>query len=235
MGDAESQIERLALEFARRNKKEIAKRIADSRRYLPEDDPVSVFMAGSPGAGKTEASIALIERFGSPVLRIDADELRSECPGYDGGNAWLFHKAVSVLVDKIHDVALEQRQSFVLDGTLSNYDRARRNIDRSLGKGRTVQILYVYQKPDLAWEFVKAREETEGRRIPPERFVEQYFAARDVVNRLKSDLKGSLRVDLLLKNIDNSQRMYRAGIDQIDRHIPEAYTRADVENMVRNG
>lgn len=145
-------------------------------------------MAGSPGAGKTEASIELIEKLGTPVIRIDPDELRNECPGYSGANAYLFQPAVSILVEKIHDQALEQSQSFVLDGTLSHYDRALRNIKRPIGRGRTVQILYVYQEPRLAWEFVQAREAAEGRRIPTEQFIEQYCAARDVVNRLKAEL-----------------------------------------------
>ena len=35
-------------------------------------------------------------------------------------------------------------------------------------------------------------------------------------------------VDLLLKNNDNSNRMYKAGVDQIDHHIPEKYTRGDI-------
>ena len=232
----ESQVEQQALDFARANKKAIASRLTDPGTFVPEAEPVSVFMAGSPGAGKTEASIELINSFpGAPIIRIDPDELRSEFPGYRGDNAWLFQKAVSVFVDRIHDLALNQLQSFVLDGTLSNYDRALKNIGRSLKRGRTVQILYVYQDPMLAWAFVQAREAIEGRRIRPEHFVEQYFAARDVVNRLKIELGRAIRVDLLMKNNDNSHRFYRAGVDQIDSHIPERVTRGDLEQRLGSG
>ena len=168
------RVESEALEFARKNKKRIAKRLTDPAIFVPEENPVSVFMAGSPGAGKTEASLALLQKLGDgAIIRIDPDELRSEFASYDGGNAWLFQKAVSVLVDRIHDVALDQKQSFLLDGTLSNFDRAQKNISRSLKKERAVQILYVYQEPMLAWEFVQKREAAEGRRIRPEHFVEQ--------------------------------------------------------------
>ena len=48
---------------------------------LPDAEPVSIFMAGSPGAGKTEASKALVREFRDPV-RIDPDELRSEFKQY---------------------------------------------------------------------------------------------------------------------------------------------------------
>lgn len=231
--EAEASIQQAALEFARANKKRIAMRLTDPEIFLPEENPVSVFMAGSPGAGKTEASIELLKELdGTPIIRIDPDELRTEFKEYDGTNAWLFQKAVSVLVEKIHDLALEQGQSFLLDGTLSNYDKARDNVKRSLKKGRVVQLLYVYQEPLLAWDFVRAREAAEGRRILKEDFVKQYFAARDVVNRLKQEFGKEIGVDLLLKNNDNSDRMYKAGVDQIDHHIPEKYTRADVVKLL---
>ena len=231
---SDERVKQEALAFAKKHRRDIARRLTNPSIYAPEENPVSVFMAGSPGAGKTEASTELIAKLGTPVIRIDPDELRIECPGYNGSNAYLFQPAVSVLVEKIHDMALEQRQSFVLDGTLANYERARANIDRSIGRGRTVQVLYVYQEPRLAWEFVQAREAAEGRRIPTERFIEQYFAARDVVNRLKAELGKAIKVDLLLKNNDNSNRLYQAGVDRIDTHIPERYSRSDVEQMLKN-
>lgn len=90
MTDQEKQLEAEALAFAKANKKAIAKRLTDPTIFLPEDDPVSVFMAGSPGAGKTETSIELLELYqqnGNRVLRIDPDELRNELPGYTGDNS----------------------------------------------------------------------------------------------------------------------------------------------------
>ena len=228
----EERVSDAALQFAKKHKKSIAQRLTNPEIYTPEDHPVSVFMAGSPGAGKTEASLELLAKFGSPILRIDADELRAQCPGYTGSNSSLFQAAVSVLVDKVHDLALEQKQSFLLDGTLTHYERAEKNISRSLKKGRLVQILYVYQDPLLAWQFVLAREATEGRRIPAAQFIAQYFAARIVVNALKRRFGSEIRVDLLLKDNDGSHRLYKAGVDNIDNHIPEKYDQNDIERML---
>lgn len=235
LSESEKLIQSEALDFARNNKKDIAKRLTDKARFLPEDEPVSVFMAGSPGAGKTEASIELlsiVEDNGVEILRIDPDELRHVFPTYTGDNSWLFQGAISILVERIHDLALKQRQSFLLDGTLSHFDKAEQNITRSLRKRRVVQILYVYQDPALAWEFVKSREAVEGRHIKRETFIDQYFAARIVVNRLKATFGSDIRVDLLLKNTDNSHKLYKAGIDKIDNHIPEKYTLADLAKML---
>ena len=233
MTPEEEKIREAAVEYAHRHKKEIARRLTDRRTFTPEDKPVSVFMAGSPGAGKTEASIELLaemEMDGNRILRIDPDELRSEFPAYAGGNSWLFQAGVSVLVEKMHDLALRQSQSFVLDGTLANYEKSKKNIARSLKRKRTVQLLYVYQEPMLAWEFVQEREALEGRNIRPEDFVDQYFAARETVNRLKAEFGRRISVDLLLKNNDGTNRLYRAGIDRIDYHVPEKYDRAALEH-----
>ncbi len=236
LSDQENALQEKALAFARKNKKDIARRLIDKNTYVPEKEPVAVFMAGSPGAGKTEASIVLLKKFekaGSKILRIDPDELRSEFKDYTGENSWLFQSGVSVLIERILDLALKQGQSFLLDGTLSSYDVARKNIDRSLKRDRVVQILYVYQKPELAWNFVQERESLEGRRIEPATFIGQYFAARRVVNRLKKELGSTIKVDLLLKDNDGSNRLYKAGVDEIDNHIPEKYTESDLKTIVR--
>lgn len=229
-------VQQAALEFAKKNKKIIARRVTDTSIFIPEERPVSVFMAGSPGAGKTETSLELLAQFkcenGGAILRIDPDDLRCEFADYTGANSWLFQPAVSILVEKIHDLALKQKQSFLLDGTLSSYEKSEHNIERSLKKKRLVQILYIYQEPMLAWKFVKSREVLEGRNIKPEHFIEQYFSARNTVNRLKSHFGSELKVDLLLKNTDYSQKLYKAGIDKIDNHIPEKYSREDLEKLL---
>ena len=235
MTEEEKRIEQGAIEYAKKHRNKIARRLTDPAIYVPETNPVSVFMAGSPGAGKTEASIELINlkgADGAKVLRIDPDELREALPGYNGENSWLFQRAVIPIVERMHDLALDQQQSFLLDGTLSSYKVAEKNIERSLKRGRTVQILYVYQEPEQAWKFVQAREAAEGRRIEPEDFARQYFAAREVVNNLKAKFGKAISVDLLMKNNDGSHQFYRAGVDQIDNHIPEKYSVNDVRHMI---
>ena len=221
--------------FANTNKKSIAKEITNKDLFLPEENPVSVFMAGSPGAGKTESSKNLIKKFSknnAQILRIDPDELRCKIPGYTGSNSYLFHGAVSIIVSRIHDLALENHQSFVFDGTLSKFKIAEENIQRSINRGRFVQIFYVYQDPIQAWNFVQKRELLEGRRIEKEHFIEQYFAARDSVNCLKKEFGEKIKVDLLVKNIDGSDNYYRENIDVIDNYVPESYNVDTLKNML---
>jgi predicted ABC-type ATPase len=236
----ERRIQDAAIEFARKNKKQRCIALTDINVFLPEEQPVSVFMAGSPGAGKTESSKELIVELeartpGSRILRIDPDDLRSELPGYDGRNSWLFQGAASIWVDRMLDLAFAQNQSFILDSTLSDYDRAKRNIERCLKHGRAVQILYVYQDPRLAWQFVQAREAEEGRHISPERFIEIYFRAREVVNALKAEFGPKISVDLLLKPNDSTVKLSKVGIDKIDYHVPERYSREELARLLALG
>ena len=187
MTEEEKSIEQEAIAFAKANKKAIAQELTDLKKFPADQIPVSVFMAGSPGAGKTEASQNLIKRFSSssnPILRIDTDEIRSKFSGYTGKNSHLFQGSTSIIADKMHDLALSNKQSFVFDGTLSNLVRAQENINRSLSKGRFVQIIYVYQDPLQAWQFVKAREIKDGRHVPCESFIHQYWCTKKNIDDL---------------------------------------------------
>lgn len=58
----DDKIKAAAEAWARNNKKTFAKTLIDVSRYPGEKYPVSVFMAGSPGAGKTETARALASR-----------------------------------------------------------------------------------------------------------------------------------------------------------------------------
>ena len=97
MTSAEKKIHDAAITFAKQNKKRIAESLTDKKVFPPDAEPVSIFMAGSPGAGKTEASKALIEEIGGePIIRIDPDELREYFPGYTGQNSSLFQAGASI-------------------------------------------------------------------------------------------------------------------------------------------
>lgn len=228
MTEEEQAIEARAIAFAKANRTRIAREVACVRTYPGDDRPVSVFMAGSPGAGKTELSRALVasmERFGPRALRIDPDDFRVRFPEYTGGNSRLFQRGVNSIVERLHDLVLEQRQSFLLDGTLANENVARRNVERSMRRGRTIHVVYVYQKPELAWQFVKAREVTEGRNIPVEEFIRQLFAAKETVLSLKRMFNLMITIDLIIKNIDGSNRVVEVDVDahRIDELVKHEY------------
>lgn len=230
----------IAIVFAKKNKKLIAHGHTDLSVYPPDIVPVSIFMAGSPGAGKTEFSKNLIQGIEKDnqrkIIRIDADDLRSFVPGYTGDNSHLYQGAVSILVDKIHDRALAQRQSFVFDSTLSHYDKACENIRRSLAKKRPVYIFYLYQEPRVAWSFTEAREQEEGRHISKDAFIERFLGSMKTIGQLRIEFGDTVvmyfvKRDFRRETVENIAVMEENGKSVADL-IGNRYTKEDLEKML---
>ncbi len=222
-----------AITKARAMKKKIAKAMVD---HLPEEESaVSVFMAGSPGAGKTETAKGIITRFseeeGVEVVHIENDELRKEFEDYKGSNSHLFQRPATLLVEAIHDRALKKKVSFLLDSTLSSFDKAKSNIERSLNKGRYVLIIFVYQDPEQAWRLVKAREIVEGRRVPEEVFVRQFMDSQRVVSDLKKIFTNQIDIIFIEKNIDGTREKPYFNVTDIDALLGKKYNRASLESI----
>lgn len=222
------------LNQARQLKKSLPPKETRLSEFPSEMHPVSVFMAGSPGAGKTETARRLIEMHSKErsVVHIDPDRIRSAFPTYTGDNAELFQGAVSILADRIQDLTLKKSQSFVFDGTLSNFARAKRNIDRSLCKGREVYVIYVYQDPFQAWKFVQDRVGIEDRKIPKEGFIYQYFASRRTVNELIRTFGSKVVFEMIQKDINGKAQYYYRNFKDIDAHIPERYSEEELRNSL---
>jgi predicted ABC-type ATPase len=233
----EEKIKERALSFAKSIKKEISLQYSDVNTYSSDDVPTSIFMAGSPGAGKTETSQNIkkkIEVEGEKkVLCIDIDELRKLFVDYSGKNAHLFQHSATLLADAIHDKALKNSLNFIFDGTFSQYEIAEKNIKRSLDRGRFVNIIYVYQEPVLAWEFTKKRELIEGRRVTKEKFIDQFIKSREVVENIKKRYGSKIRLDIVIKNIGKSDSKYFLNQKDIKSVIKEKYSRQDLLNIVQ--
>jgi UDP-N-acetylglucosamine kinase len=190
-------------------------------------NPYALFMAGSPGAGKTEFSKHFLDtsELSKEIVRIDPDEIRLKILGYESGKAHLVQRATSKVVEKIYDEVINSRRNFLLDGTLSNRDKALENIARVLSRGYFVRINFVYQDPFVAWDFAKKRESVEGRNIPKERFIDQFFESRRLVNEIKKKYGNEIVVDLIRRNIRTGSYDYSINIDSLDGFIDDSYSR----------
>ncbi|MNG25372.1 hypothetical protein D3C84_1102130 [compost metagenome] len=95
--------------------------------------------------------------------------------------------------------------------------------------------MYVYQRPELAWQFVQAREVTEGRNIPLQEFARQFVAARRNVIELKRIYGSQIHIDLLIKDFDGDDaqqvELDVAG-DTIDALIPQIYDQAQLVDLL---
>lgn len=226
--DDEKKLCDAAVIYVKENVANIVQKFSDLTICIPSDDPVSVFMAGAPGAGKTEISKRLLEQFtlNKPV-RIDADEIRAMLPDYHGGNAHVFQKASSLGVDKLYDYALKKRINVIMDNTFAS-ERSLLDVERSINHKRRVEIYYLFQEPTLSWKYTQAREITEGRRISEEVFIRALLESRKNVNAAKKRFKERVVLNLVIHNFDKGIRNIKQNIGNIDEQLPDEYT---VDNL----
>lgn len=214
-----------AVKFIKSHKKELIERFASDKLYTQEKNPVSIFMAGSPGAGKTEFSRRFLKVNKLNMVRIDADDVKEFIPQYDKKNSSAVQGASSLGVEKLYDYVLKVKKSAILDGTFAYYKKVMENIDRSLKYGRYVSIFYVYQDPLVAWEFTKAREIMEGRNVPKDVFVNSLFQAKENVNKIKLEFGKDVHLTVIIKNFQNSTEETHLEVENVDQYVTINYSK----------
>ena len=140
----------------------------------PVKKKIAFFMAGIPGAGKTEFASRLIAR--GPIqqllrpITIEHDGLVEYIPGYKPKDYYHYRKAGSRLVGYLFNFCLKNSYSFIFDGTLS-HPTSSKNVQRALDKDYDgVFVVYVMQAAEPAWEMTGKRRQISGRPIEKEGF-----------------------------------------------------------------
>lgn len=231
INDEESKQSEEAFRQIKIQRQKLIERFADSSEYIADTQPMSFFMAGSPGAGKTEISKRLIARFKQKPIRIDADEIRTICDGYMGENAHIFQKAATKGVHILYEYALDKNINVILDGTFA-YNGALDNIKRSLNRGRKVEIYFVYQDPMQAWEFTKKREAIEHRKVSKEIFMDSFFKAQENTNKAKERFGSSIELNLIIKDFEKDLERLEINIPSIDHFINKAYIKDELNKLL---
>lgn len=132
---------------------------------------IAFFMAGIPGAGKTEFAEWAIRENSPALVPIEHDKLVEYIDGYAPENYYSYRKAGSTLVTDIFNACLKNGYAFIFDGTLSHTNGIR-NVRKALKAGYTVYIVYILQDAQVAWELTKARELVKKRSIEKQGFLE---------------------------------------------------------------
>lgn len=184
-------------------KREFVKQLVSKSGAEPEEDPAAIFMAGLPGAGKTELSKNIILDSGVKLFRIDMDEIASLLPNYAPEKADEFRKTASSLLGECFSYALHHNISFIMDGTFGS-KQAEKNIGRSLNRGFKVQVIYSFQDPRLAWQFTLAREQVERRSIRFEGFIEAYYKTIKNVKDVYRKYGNEISLDIAIKTSRNT-------------------------------
>jgi adenylylsulfate kinase-like enzyme len=224
-----------AIEWVRANKKKIIDHFASDRVCPPSQKPLSIFMAGSPGAGKTESSIAIVEMFkkrGDAIVRIDPDEIRKLIPQYTGRNTDVVKGASFLAVEKLYDYVLKTGKSMILDSTFTPYKKIEGNVRRSVSKGRTAIIIYIDQDPLVAWHFTKEREKVEGRSIPSDFFIRTLFESRENVRKIKEHYGDQIDLHVIQKDYVKQTQRFIEDVEQIDDVVRIKYSLDDLQELL---
>lgn len=186
----------------------------------PNSNPSAFFMAGLPGAGKTEFSKNLIKLVnGAKAVRIDMDEIATQIKGYRPEIADEYRGQASKLMNGIYDKVLKEKLEFIMDGTFGSKSSIS-NIKRATKHNYIVKIIYIIQDPKVAWHFTLAREKVEHRSINIDGFAKTYFNIIDNILMVKPLMEkyDRITVDIVIKNEEN----------EIESWIPNVRSNIDI-------
>ncbi|MEY8537856.1 zeta toxin family protein [Lactococcus muris] len=217
------------LDYAKTHKNQLISDIVANKKRL--EDKTAVFMAGSPGAGKSEVAASVASIYPDYVV-IDADYFRSKFPSYNGKNSSEFQKAASWLVEQAFKYMIEHGYSFILDATFA-LRSSNNNIKRALKNNFKTLIFYVYQEPLIAWDFTKKREEVEGRVVPKSTFVHAFFKARENIIKAKAKYP-DIELNIVLKDFNNDVADVHFDAENVELILTQNYTHEELEEKLND-
>lgn len=224
----------VAKQWVRQNKKQLIAKFCNPDKYPAAHSPITIFMAGTPGAGKTEFSQSLLQTFHDPFVRIDADEVREMMHeiGYNGGNAHLFQDATNKAVNILFDHANRKNgQNVLLDGTFA-YGDWRTNVQRSIDNGRKVEIYYLYQDPKIAWGYVETRRKKHGRAVPIDTFIRSYIASAQNVEKAKELFGDNIVLYFAQNNYQKEIERIEVDVTNLEKFLPKRYTEDKLKSLL---
>ena len=220
-------------EWVKANKNRFAKDFIAKSGTIPDERSTAIFMAGLPGAGKTEISKQLSIIIKRKFIRLDMDEIATQIPGYKAEKADEFRGGASELLNKIYDMIMSKGLDFIMDGTFGSKNSIP-NIKRAISHGYMIKIFYVVQDPKKAWHFTKEREKIEHRAIDLDGFVGSYF---NTIENLKEVLKNkhdNITLDIIKKDSYNRIKEWygNVNIDDIDKNLKRYYNKESLRSYI---
>lgn len=232
---ARTSVSEKAIEWVCANRRIIIEHFASDEICPSTSEPVSLFMTGAPGAGKTESSIAIaamLKKRGDAIVRIDPDAIRTLIPQYTGRNTDTIKGASFLGVEKLYDYALKAGKSMILDSTFTPYRKIEENVSRSIAKHRPTAIIYIDQDPLVAWHFTKEREKVEGRSIPRDFFIRTLFESRENVQKIKAMYGDRITVHVIQKNYVKQTQRFIEDVEQIDDVVRIKYSEDALKELL---
>ncbi len=230
--DNSSTISLRIMRWVKNHKRQFAAKFIRESGAVPDPEhPSCIFMAGLPGAGKTEFSKSIISELDINVVRIDMDEIATMIGGYKPEDADMYRSGATALQNEIYQLCKKGYYPFIMDGTLSSKKTV--NCIRSvLNKGFNVKIMYLKQNPKIAWDFTRAREKIERRGIDKTGFIMSY--SKTIENLLLLKDYESISVDIIEKDANNKvgKRISITSVKMLDKYIKIDYSNDELKGLL---
>jgi len=180
----EEEIINQSIVYFNQNKKEFL--VIYTKSIEPSINKVAIFTAGMSGVGKTELATFLKEE-NPKLLHIDTDEIREffRPIGYNGQNSNLYQKVASRGFSELFSYSLKKGYSLIMDSNFANIEVAVLNIKRLLKKSYKIKVLYLYDYPQLCYEYATRREVVTYRKVPKDIFVRSNINSYKTVLEIK--------------------------------------------------
>lgn len=215
--------------WAKSNKKTLVSKVIGNVVAQSQTKPVAIFLAGIPGAGKTEFINRLLGN--NPwVVKIDLDEIVKLFPNYNPKNYYKYRTAANIIVDECVIYCRKHSLNFVLDGTFG-YGKAVDNIKSAL-KRHDVFIFYVWKDPVKAWQLTKDRELITNRAIDRDGFIRACDNVPDNLIKVQETFGNRVSIIALKKDgiDDDFQMTHNKQI--IDDLLQKRYTKDELEQLI---
>ncbi len=121
------------------------------------------------------------------LLYIDTDEIREffRLIGYDGQNSNLYQKVASRGFSELFSHSSKKGYSLIMDSNFANIEVAVLNIKHLLKKSYKIKIFYLYDYPELCYEYATRREVITHRKVPKDVFARSNLNSYKTVLEIK--------------------------------------------------
>ena len=216
--------------------KEIIDEFKGNLVCIQQDEPIAILMGGSPASGKS----TFLRKYApylldDEILRIDADEVRSQLPEYDGWNASATHLETKDIVNTLlsdRTIGLPCEYDIIYDGTMNN-TKAYLPLIKLLRKlGYKIYVVYIDNVPKPVIEKrVKERYQKSGRFVPLE-VVDDFFSkGKKALNEIKKKVDGYMVID----GSDSNYRIIEEGGMKLPKSRKYSQIGTAIDKMATGG
>ena len=180
--------------------KEIIYKIKKDLVCVESDKPIAILMGGSPASGKStflkKYRPYLLEE---EILKVDADEIRSQLPEYKGFNATQTHLETKDIVNLLlsdRNIGIPCRFDLIYDGTMNNTKSYLPLIALLKSLGYRIYVVYIDNVPkDVIVNRALERYKRSGRFVPLEVIDDFFTRGKSALNEIKKEVDGYMIVD----------------------------------------